>query len=155
MTRGFVFAVTAAVLAACSPLGLYYKEGVSMQTAQDAETDCKVRAARDVPVRQVTRILPRGRVPDKKICDADGNCHVRPGYWLPPEYVTEDANDDLRREAVDLCMRRKGYQYVTLPACEPPVADARLPARTEQLPRLSQNTCARRLDGGGWQIITP
>lgn len=155
MTRGFVFAASAAFLAACTPLGLYYKQGVTMQTAQDTETECKVKAARDVPVRQVTRILPRGRVPDREICDADGNCHIQPGYWLPPEYITEDANEELRREAVDLCMRKRGYQYVTLPACEASVAKAVVPARTERLPRLAQNSCAIRLEGGGWQIVTP
>ncbi len=145
----------AGLLAACTPLGLYYKQGVSVQTAQDAETVCNVKAARDVPVRNVTHVIPGKQIAPRKQCNSNGLCHMTPGVIIPPEFVTRDANAELRRKAADLCMRQKGYEYLRLPACDPAIAKATPEGQTTRLPRLAPNSCVVRSTGGRWQIVTP
>ena len=142
-------------IAACTPLGLYYKQGVTVQSAADAETRCKVSALREVPVRNVTQIIPGRHMPPRRVCDASGHCHSRPGRFVPPEFITRDANEALRAQTADLCMRKKGYEFIRLPACQPAVAKATPPAQTTRLPRLAASSCVVRTSGGHWQIVTP
>lgn len=142
-------------LSACVPLSFYHKEGVSFQTAKDAETECKVAAARDVPQRPVTWIVHRPPQPPRTVCDAAGKCVTEPGILFPPEFITEDANEGLRREAAALCMRKRGFTRVSLAACDPKETRAVVLSSAGPMPRLTKGTCAIRLKGGGVQIIAP
>lgn len=148
-------AISFLALAGCMPLSLYYKEGVSVQAARDTETSCKIKAARDVPVRTVTRTIPGRFVPSRQICDANGVCQRRGGFYLPPEFITTDANEGLRKEASDLCMRQQGYEFIRLPACKQTVAQTVPSATTSRLPKLTPQACVVRNQGGTWQIVTP
>ena len=143
------------LLSGCFPVGLYHKTGESVARADRDLMACRVAAEAQVPARMVTRMIPGGFLPPRRICDAAGNCHMIPGHRLPPEFVTEDANEDLRREVVAQCMGDKGYDYVRLPQCAPEVAAAAGPVLGAAMPRLAENSCAVRLRGGGWQIVTP
>lgn len=155
MKHFFASIMAMLLFSACTPLGLYYKEGVTVQSAKDTETACKVTAARDVPVRSVTRVVPGRFIPERRICDANGHCDIRGGFHLPPEFITEDANESLRKDAVDLCMRQKGYSFVRLPACEQNIARSTAPGVTTRLPKLTAEACVIRNQGGSWQIVTP
>ncbi len=154
--RRFILTLGAvSLIAACTPLGLYYKQGATVQSAADTETRCKVSALSEVPVRNVTQIIPGRHLPPRRVCNSAGVCHTKPGRFIPPEFITRDANEALRAKAVDLCMRQKGYEYIRLPACEPAVAKATPPAQTTRLPRLAASSCVVRSSGGHWQIVTP
>ena len=150
----FIWAA-ALFLSGCMPLNVYYNQGVSIQTAKDTETSCKVAAARDVPVRNVTRVIPGRQLLPRLLCDSNNVCTRHPGLFLPPEYITEDANITLRTEAVDLCMRQKGYEFIRLPACKDPLKAATPPAATTHFPKLSSESCVIRNQGGTWQIVSP
>jgi hypothetical protein len=155
MKHSALWLITALALAGCGPLGLYYKEGVSVQSAKDSETTCKIAAAQDVPVRNVTRVIPGRHIPPRRICDAKNNCVVKGGVFLPPEFITEDANASLRKDAADICMRKKGFVFTRLPACKESVKSATAPAVTTRLPKLTPKACVIHNQGGTWQIVTP
>lgn len=150
-----VLSVMALVLcAACTPLGLYYKSGATVQSAKDAETRCRIEAQRDVPVKPVTRVIYPRPLPPREYCDSDGNCVIRPTVFFPPEYITEDANETLRAQAADLCMREKGFEFLRLPACSNDAAPSSV-QQTTRMPRLTEGACVARGQSGSWQIITP
>ncbi|MBU2982305.1 hypothetical protein KO498_10850 [Lentibacter algarum] len=139
---------------ACTPLSLYYKAGVPVQNARDAETRCEVQAARDVPPRIITNVIPGRHLPPRQVCNSANVCHTKPPVFIPPRYERVDANVSLRAKAVDLCMRSKGYQHIKLPACDPAIARQVPEGQTQRLPALSQNSCVVR-SNGNWQIVTP
>ena len=142
------------LLGACAPLGVYYKAGEPVATAERALVDCKVGAVNKVPVNQVTRVIPGPRVPPRKVCDAKGNCTLIPGHYLPPEFVTEDANEGLRKQVVAQCMGDKGYRFVRIPNCSAGISDGVTPQQTRVYPTLRENSCVVR-KSGVWQIVTP
>lgn len=141
-------------VSACAPLGVYYKPGAPVATAQRAELNCRVHAEQTVPVRNVTRVIPGPIIPPRKQCDAAGNCTVIPGHELPPRIVTEDANKGLRRDVMKQCMADKGYQFVRIPECSPAVSQAVSPTQTKVYPKLQEKSCVVR-GKGVWQIVTP
>lgn len=155
MRYSTILAPVLLALAGCGPMSLYYKEGVSVQAARDAETICKIGAVRDVPVRNVTRTIPGRFVPPRKTCDPDGHCQKRGGYYFPPEFITVDVNEELRKEAVNLCMRQQGYEFMRLPACKPNIVHTKTSGATRHFPKLTPQACVIRNKGGTWQIVSP
>lgn len=142
------------LLSGCFPVGLYYKQDADVARVQRDELACRVAAANQVPARMVTRMIPGGFLPPRRVCDAAGACHMIPGHRLPPDFVTEDLNDGLRREVMAQCMGDKGYDRIRLPQC-PPELSAGVTQLSPRMPRLTESSCAVRLKGGGWQIVTP
>jgi len=143
----------ALALAACAPMSIYYRPGVPVQRMQDDTTRCEVRALREAPVATQIRHTPPVYVPGRQVCDAAGNCWMRPGYWVDGDIYTVDVNAGLRARAKDLCMAEKGYSPVSLPPCPPEVKQATPPGVTTVLPRLTQNACVIRNRDGSWQIV--
>ena len=144
-------------LAACDDLSLYYKSGATVQRMQVDQVDCEVQALRDAPVRTVVRRTPATWIPARRICDANGNCTTRGGYWEPGQVYTEDVNRGLRARVETLCMARRGYERVTLPGCPQSVRAAAGPAtQTTRLPPLSDRSCViRDRQAKSWRIVTP
>ena len=143
------------LLAACaSPLSIYYRPGVSVARMQTDQTRCQVSALRDAPVATQVRQHPPIYLPGRRICDSSGACYTEPGYWVDGGIYTVDPNADLRARLETMCMAAKGYQPVSIPPCPSAVAEAVTPARTRQLPTLSENSCAIRNQDGSWQIVT-
>lgn len=141
------------LLAACAPMTLYYRPGVSVAKMQDDTTRCEVRALREAPVATQIRQHPPTYVPGARYCNKHGECWTRPGYWVEGPIYTVDANARLRARVMELCMAEKGYNEVTLPNCPPEVRNATPPAVTTVLPRLTQEACVIRNDDGTWQIV--
>ncbi|MDQ2088566.1 hypothetical protein [Marimonas arenosa] len=142
------------LLVGCMPLGLYYKPGTTVARADRDLLNCRVMGETDVPPRMITRVIPGPLLPPRRICDAAGNCQLFPGRRLPPEIVTEDANDGLRDQVVAQCMGDRSYEYVRLPRCPAEIART-VPLRaTTVMPRLTESACVIRLKGGKWQIVT-
>lgn len=145
--------LAAFVLAACGPLGLYYKAGAPVTEMNRAMTNCEVEALGKVPVdrrieRDPVRIVPR------RVCDSAGNCTV---FYdrVGGEVRTWDANAGLRSRVLNQCMADKGFNYVDLPACSQAVRNAAPAGATTVLPRLAPNSCAIRNGDGTFQIVTP
>jgi hypothetical protein len=146
-------ALSALLLAACGPLGIYHKAGTSVALMNDTQTTCEVEALGKVPVdrrieREPVRIVPR------RVCDSKNNCttvYDRVGG----EVRTYDANEDLRQRVLNQCMTAKGYTYVELPACSQSIKRAAPVGVTTVMPRLAPNSCAITNNNGTWQIVTP
>ncbi|WP_371224183.1 hypothetical protein [Roseovarius sp. 2305UL8-3] len=142
------------VAAACTPLNLYYKEGTPVDRLNRDEANCGLEAAKAVPIDNRTRIVPGTQIP-KTHCNAAGQCHT---YWVqttPDRIETYDANEGARRAYEEQCMIAKGYQRVRLPACTSDVVEATQISRTKVLPPITGESCAIRIKGGGWQVVTP
>ena len=153
--KHFVPLVTAILmLAACAPLSIYYRPGVSVARMQDDQINCEVRALKDAPVANQVRQRPPIYFPGRQYCNA-GGCYYSPGYWIDGGIYTVDVNQDLRERVADQCMARKGYQPVSVPLCNASVKSAVTPQQTRTLPTLTENTCSIRYDDGSWQIVNP
>ena len=141
-------------LAACAPLSIYYRPGVSVSRMQTDQTNCQVSALAKAPVANQMRQRPPVYFPGQQYCTASG-CYSGPGYWVNGGYYTVDVNSDLRNRVEAQCMGAKGYQPVSLPLCSPGIKSSVAPAQTQTLPPLSEQSCSIRYDDGSWQIVTP
>ena len=145
--------LSAMLLAACGPLGIYYKAGTSVAPMNDTQTTCEVEALGKVPVdqrivREPVRIVPR------QVCNKKGDCTTVYDR-IGGEIRTYDANVDLRQRVLNQCMTAKGYTYVELPACSQSIKRAAPAGVTTVMPRLAPNSCAIDNNNGTWQIVTP
>lgn len=146
--------IATVLLTGCGPMGLYYKPGVSMNAIERDEVACTLKAEREVPVRNVSRVIPGEWVPGRKVCPRKGKCHVTPGYMTPSRVVTEDANLGLRNRVAALCMQDRGYSRINLPPCPREVAQSVPSAVTTEMPkRLSPRACVIRHGGGAFQVV--
>ena len=146
--------VSGMALAACGPLSIYHRPGVSVARMQNDRTNCEVRALKDAPIANQIRQRPPIYFPGTRYCNA-GGCYVTPGYWASGGVYTVDVNADLRGRVQDQCMAQKGYRPVSVPRCSSAVANA-VPAQpTRTLPTLTESACAIRYDDGSWQIVNP
>lgn len=141
------------LLAACGPMSIYYRPGVSVTRMQNDTTKCEVAALKDAPVATQVRQRPPIFFPGRRICNGSGNCYMSPGYWADGGIYTIDTNQDLRNRVLDMCMTNKGYQPVSIPACPDSFRNKVLPTATTQLPTLTSNSCVIRYNDGQWQIV--
>ncbi len=140
-------------LAACADLQTYYKPGVAVDRLNRDTLACEVKALKDVPQNIVVRRLPPIYVPGKRVCDGDGNCTSRRGYYVPGGVERYDPNDGLRLRVERQCMADKGYAPVSIPACPDGVSRATVPAATTRLPQLTETSCVIRNSDGSFQIV--
>ena len=140
-------------LGACSPLSTYYKEGASVARLERDETACDVRALKDAPVANQTRVEPPRYVPRRTRCNASGQCTTYGGYFQNGATYTVDTNKRLRLRVKHLCMQDQGYRSVEIPACSPAIAKAAPPGATQILPNLTGNSCAIKRQDGSVLIV--
>ncbi len=144
-------------LASCAPVPLYYKEGGSVSRQQSDLLSCEVDALAKAPVASQIRQSPPQFVPSRRYCSASGHCYYRGGYFVPGNVYTVDVNARLRGDLETQCMSVKGYQAIELPRCAAQTVPAPTAAgrTSDALPALSERSCAKRDDTGGWEIIDP
>lgn len=144
-----------ALLAACAPLTVYYKQGASVSAMERTLNECKITALRKVPPRILTRYIPPTTAPYTR-CDANGTCHTFQRVITPGRYERYDANESLRYKTEQLCMAGAGFEKVSVKECEPAQVEAAGPlSATRTFPPLTQASCAIRLKSGRWKIVTP
>lgn len=141
-------------LAACAPLETYYRPGVSVSAMQRQTTNCEVSALRDVPVSTQIRRTPPQYIPHRRICNSEGKCRSRGGYYMPGEIYSYDANAGLRGRVERQCMADKGYVPVSIPPCPDNVSRAAPAGATRILPQLTSKSCVIRNRDGSFQIVT-
>jgi hypothetical protein len=146
-----IFAIL--LLASCSPLTIYYKEGAGVSRMQSDLLRCEVSAAQEVPVATEFRSEPPYYVPGRRVCYRNGKCYLQGGFFLPGQVYTVDANRGLRGRVEAQCMADKGYSPVSLPRCSSDVARRVPPGATRTLPALAEKNCVIRNDDGSWQIV--
>jgi hypothetical protein len=139
--------------AACTPLSLYYKPGVSVRGMEQDTLACQVEALDKAPVANQLRQEPPIYVPPRQICNSHGACHTRPGHWVQGAIYTVDVNEPLRKRVEQSCMARKGYAPAQIPVCSSDVKRAAPPGQTTRLPALTENSCVIRNDDGSFQIV--
>lgn len=141
-------------LSGCFPLSVYYREGASVARMENDRTDCRVEALAKVPVAMRTRYIPP--VYDTRtICTATGYCTSQRILISPGRWESYDVNEGLRNEVTTQCMERKGYARVRVPACSPQVIEQTTISATRVFPPLSDRSCAIRIRGDRYQIVTP
>lgn len=145
--------VSLLTLAACGPLSLYYRPGVTVSRMQTDTTKCEVSALKNAPIATQIRQHPPIYIPAATICNAAKECSVRPSYWVEGGIYTVDVNRNLRGRVLDICMAEKGYQPVTLPACPAKISKAVPAVATRKLPTLTATSCVIRYKDGNWQIV--
>jgi ferredoxin len=138
----------------CGPLTTYYKPGVSVAQLERDQTRCQVQALAQVPASTQVYHHPPERLPDRRICDADGNCRIKPGRIVPGRIETFDPNDGLRARVARQCMAERGYSRESIPLCSQAQRTSPVGAATTRLPKLTPNACYRRLESGKVQIVT-
>ncbi|SLN12714.1 hypothetical protein PEL8287_00440 [Roseovarius litorisediminis] len=154
LTRRLALMATTALIVACAPLKIYYKEGVQVARMETDQTDCEISALEKVPKDIRTRYIPPTYTP-YQYCDRYGRCYWRQRLVSPGRHVSYDSNGPLRDKVTAQCMAQKGYQLVELPACGSAVTQSVPVHATQVLPRLGPKSCAIRLKSGRWQIVTP
>lgn len=146
-------ALIAFVMAACQPVSMYYRPGVTVAKANSDSLNCEVSALQDAPVATQIRREPSYYIPARQYCSGDGRCYVRGGYWQPGRVYSVDVNAQLRRQLTDRCMAASGYVPVSIPACPQSVANTAPPGFTSVLPELTESSCSIRNDDGSFQIV--
>lgn len=154
MMRPVAFILGAGVvLGACAPLNTYYKPGASVALVQSKTIDCQVIALGKVPVATQIVREPGQFVPERRICNASGQCRITGGYFVPGAVYTIDPNENLRARVVRQCMADAGFAPVSIPACPDAVARAAPSAATTRLPELTETSCVIRNPNGSFQIV--
>ncbi|WP_424977440.1 hypothetical protein [Leisingera sp. S232] len=139
-----------ALLSACGPLPVYYKQGVQVSRLQSDELACATQALKDAPVANQIRQHPPVFYPGGKVCHG-GGCYYRPGYWVDGGIYTVDVNKPLRGRLEKSCMASKGYQQISLKRC---TQNSAVASAGPQLPALSDAACAQRNRDGSVVIRT-
>jgi hypothetical protein len=143
------------VLGACAgPLDVFYKPGATVTRMQTDETNCEVKALKDVPISEQIRQRPPIYYPGSSICNGSGNCWYRPGYWVDGGIYSVDVNKDLRNRVLTQCMANKGYSPVSIPLCSAGVKASAPNSTTTTLPSLTESSCYIKNEDGGFQIIS-
>ena len=149
-----VLITAAAVLSACAPLHIYYKQGQTVARMDRDETDCEITALRQVPPDIRTRYIPPTYT-TYPVCIANGHCYWRKRLVSPGRYEKYDANISLRTKVTEQCMADKGYVKTSIKRCDAQTTRATPLRATQVLPPVTANSCAIRLKSGRWQIVTP
>ena len=136
----------------CSGLNTYYREGVTIGQLQKETLACQVEALEKAPVANEIRQSPPIYVRGRQHCTANG-CYTSPGYWIDGDIYTVDTNKPLRDRIELQCMADKGYEPVSIPACNLAVQNSAQEAATTVLPRLTANTCVIKIEDGSIQIV--
>ena len=139
--------------AACAPVELWYRPGVTQTRADRDLTDCEVAALAKVPVSTQIRRSPSYYLPPRRVCDTKGNCVLRPGRFVRGNVYSYDANAGLRQRVVAQCMADRGYRPVAVRRCEAGEVPARLRGDAV-LPVPGPEACAVRTRGG-WVLVGP
>ena len=141
-------------LAGCGPLPLYYKEGEQVGQIDATLTQCRVESLGKVPVAERRRYVPPVYA-NRTFRAEDGTHYTRRVLVQRGGFETYDANEDLREEVTDQCMATNGFQQVSIPTCSAGITRATTIRATEVLPTLTADSCAIRIRGGKFQIVTP
>ncbi|WP_317054551.1 hypothetical protein [Roseovarius rhodophyticola] len=135
-------------------MSLYYKEGVEVTRVDSDLARCGVFALREVPKDIRRRYIPP--VYDyRRYCSGSGNCTIQRVLIRPGRWESYDANEELRSTVQAQCMADRGYAKVRLKACSPSVIEQTRITSTRVLPPLTANSCAIRIKGDKYQIVTP
>ena len=152
--HSLILLASAVFLAGCFPLSLYYKEGVEVSRIDSDLARCGVFALREVPRDIRRRYIPP--VYDyRRYCNSLGQCTTRRVLIHPGRWESYDANEGLRSTVQTQCMADRGYAKVRVKACSPSVIEQTQITSTRVLPPLAPNSCAIRIKGGKYQIVTP
>lgn len=131
-------------LTACINTQTYYQAGLPFGQVSVAEDQCELAAQRIVPQKLKTEY--------RKIY---GEPHPETGErpLIDIETYTTDLNDGLRYKAFGQCMRKKGYEWVTIQACKKEQLAGKQFALLKTMPPLSPSLCQKRLKGGRIGLI--
>lgn len=103
----------AANLTGCA-IGWERPGGTPMELDRD-RFECQQQAAQMYPQVMVQRQVGGGYVtPSHTECrgyEPRVSCTTYPGYFVPPRFAIEDANEDNRNGAVSACLRDRGYTF--------------------------------------------
>jgi len=110
--RSTLLATLVAALAGC---GQWTHPTKSTTDLYAEKTACEQRAVAIYPVVLVQRQTSGGHfTPGTSTCTTSGNkttCVNSPGRWVPPVWITEDANESRRDTMVSDCLKAAGWTW--------------------------------------------
>jgi hypothetical protein len=142
-------------LCACFEVDHWYKPGASQAKLNDDFLNCRVRATQSVPVNTQIRTTPVHITPQRTDCFTQGGatrCQTTGGQRIGGRTTSYDANASLRQEVQSQCMRKLGYQAVSLPVCK--AQEAKSSQAPKAVPQLTPASCVVETTTG-WAIVTP
>lgn len=154
-TSFLLTALTCTLLTAGCAREIDYREGATMAEVNRARDTCALAAETQAPYRPATRMEPGDWIPERKVCDAAGNCTIRPGRMGLPQIVRYDGNATRRVLLARTCLADKGFDRVSLPYCQSNVRNATPQAVTRVLPPLTPQSCIIGRGGSAYQIVSP
>ncbi|WP_375172948.1 hypothetical protein [Pseudooceanicola sp.] len=155
MTHARPFIALASLLLLCACVQqIDYRAGMSTAEVNRIRDACTLQALNQAPVNTQTRVLPGRFIPERQICDANGNCTIRPAYQEFPRFETYDANTQRRALLTRTCLSSRGIDRVSLPYCEAAVKSQVEPGITRVLPPLTEGSCIIPRGSGAYQIVT-
>jgi len=135
------------VLAACAPLQVFDKQGVSVARLNSDLQACTAKATEAAP-RDVQVFYDYERVYRPRYYNG-----YRSGFGWEWERTRDivDVNEAKRLELRDACMVSRGYTPGALPRCQgaPQITTA------YRQPAARENSCAVKLGNAGAVIVTP
>lgn len=152
--RLYISALSLIVLGACASQQIYYRQGATTAAIQRTQDQCLLQAQDRAPIDRKTRMIPGRFIPERQVCNAKGECVIRPAYQSFPEFETYDANADRRAILARTCMAERGLDRVSLPYCDASVKNAVPVAVTRTLPRLTETSCIIPRGNGAYQIVS-
>ncbi|MEM8776540.1 MAG: hypothetical protein AAGF53_16010 [Pseudomonadota bacterium] len=154
INKVLLFPLAAAVLTSCAPLSVYYQEGAEVSRIDATLLDCRTSALAKVPEKLRKRYIPPVYT-TRSYCYASGKCYYQRILLSPGYFETYDANQGLRSQVTDQCMFDEGFEIVEIPQCNLEVTQQTTIRATQVQPKLQDNSCSIRVEGGRYQIVNP
>jgi hypothetical protein len=131
-----------------------YRAGASTAELARERDDCALRALEAAPVKLESRMIPGRFIPERRVCDAAGNCTVYPARQEFPQWEDFDINAEKRALLTRTCLANKGIDRVSLPYCDAAAKASVTPGVTRILPPLNEVSCVIPRGAGAYQIVT-
>ncbi|SNY90693.1 hypothetical protein SAMN04515647_0865 [Cohaesibacter sp. ES.047] len=115
-----------------------YKPNTSYGTKADALLECKLQGAQRVPSNTRVGSTPVYVTPATTYCSG-GYCNSYGGQVTGGDVYTYDANQELRDDLINQCLRRKGYTVTQVPVCRGKTVER--PVSTDRIQDPKQGQC--------------
>ena len=139
----------------CGPSYYWTKPSASQQDFDADITECRVQAARDVPVdRKRVQTSSGYQLSEMTNCYKLGSgviqCTSSGGGYIPPSGYSYDTNRNLREDAIDACLYRKGW--TVMQAESQTTSHTKYDIQSDEIPLLTHQQS--RISVGSAVVIT-
>jgi hypothetical protein len=144
-----------AIASGCTTDDVGYRPNTTLAAKDNTYFQCKIAAAKNVPVNTVVETSPIQTTPIKTTCK-DGECTTTGGETYGGGVSSYDANKGLRDQFFNRCIKEKGFSSITLPACRrKQIPEGYKPSPDELISEPGPDACYVEATENVSQIINP